>query len=138
MSPLIENLLKVEATNHRKIQEEIRRNLRWLGYHVKLEKKIWVGKKGKIDVFARKGSFSVGIEVDHSVIRKKSVEKLNALKPSLAIFLLKARKINYKEIYSRARSIRVKALLIHLAKKRVNRLGPYFFQNKFPIQIYCT
>ena len=40
MSPSIENLLKVQATDHRKIQEEIQENLRKLGYEVKLEKKI--------------------------------------------------------------------------------------------------
>ena len=75
MSPLIENLLKVEATDHRKIQEGIQRNLKNLGYDVKLEKKIWAGREGKIDVFAQKGNFSVGIEVDHSQLRKKSIEK---------------------------------------------------------------
>ena len=42
-------------------------------------------------MFARKGNYSIGIEVDHSLIRKKS-KKLNALKPDLAIFLLKAKK----------------------------------------------
>ena len=48
MNPLIESLLKVEATDHRKIQEEIQENLRKLGYEVKLEKKIWAGREGKI------------------------------------------------------------------------------------------
>ena len=88
MSPLIENLLNVRATDHRKIQEEIRRNLEELGYEVKLEKKIWAEREGKVDVFARKGNYSIGIEIDHSQIRKKSIDKLNALKPDLAIFLL--------------------------------------------------
>ena len=37
---LLENLLKVEATDHREIQEQIRKNLRSLGYYVKLEKKV--------------------------------------------------------------------------------------------------
>ena len=78
---LLENLLKVEATDHREIQEEIRKNLRSLGYYVKLEKKIWARREGKVDVFARKDNYSIGIEVDHSQIRKKSIEKLNALKP---------------------------------------------------------
>ena len=82
MSPLIENLLKVQATDHRKIQEEIQENLRKLGYEVKLEKKIWAGREGKIDVFAQKGNFTVGLEIDHSQLRKKSIEKLNTLKPS--------------------------------------------------------
>ncbi|MBA7595527.1 hypothetical protein ES703_02491 [subsurface metagenome] len=40
---LLENLLKVEATDHREIQEKIRKNLRSLGYYVKLEKKVWTG-----------------------------------------------------------------------------------------------
>jgi len=33
---LLENLLKIKATDHRKIQEEIKRNLEGLGYEVKL------------------------------------------------------------------------------------------------------
>ena len=75
MNPLIENLLKVKSTGHRGIQEEIKRNLEGLGYEVKLEKKIWADREGKIDVFAEKGNYTVGLEVDHSTIRKKSIEK---------------------------------------------------------------
>ena len=41
---LLENLLKVEETDHREIQEEIRKNLRSLEYYVKLEKKVWTGR----------------------------------------------------------------------------------------------
>ena len=36
MDSLIKNLLTVRATDHRKIQEEIKRNLEGLGYEVKL------------------------------------------------------------------------------------------------------
>jgi len=68
---LVKNLLKVEATDHREIQEQIRKNLRSLGYYVKLEKKVWTGQEGKVDVFAKKGNYSIGIKVDHSQIRKK-------------------------------------------------------------------
>lgn len=85
MDSLIKTLLNIKATNHRKIQEEIKKNLEKLGYEVKLEKKIWTGKEGKIDVFAKKDDQTIGLEVEHSTIRKKSIEKLNALKPSLAI-----------------------------------------------------
>lgn len=53
MSPLLENLLRIEETDHRKIQEQIMRNLRSLGYYVKLEKKVWTGREGKVDVFLR-------------------------------------------------------------------------------------
>jgi len=119
---LLENLLKVEATDHREIQEEIRRNLRSLGYYVKLEKKVWTGREGKVDVFAKKGNYSIGIEVDHSQIRKKSIEKLNALKPDLAIFLLKGKKINRKGNYLRSKLIKVNSLLVHLPKKKVQKI----------------
>ena len=104
---LINSLLNVKATDHREIQEEIRKNLRELGHNVELEKKVWAGRKGKIDAFAQKGNFSVGIEIDHSQIRKKSIEKLNELKPSLAIFLLKGENINKTATYSRAKIIKV-------------------------------
>ncbi len=127
---LIENLLKVQATDHRKIQEEIQRNLKNLGYEVKLEKKIWAGREGKIDVFAQKGNFSVGLEIDHSQLRKKSIEKLNTLKPSLAIYLLKAKNLNRKAIYLRAKLIRVNSLLVHLPDKRVEKIGPRFSEYK--------
>ena len=119
---LLENILKVEATDHREIQEEIRRNLRSLGYYVKLEKKVWTEREGKVDVFARKDNYLIGIEVDHSLIRKKSIEKLNALKPDLAIFLLKGKKINRKANYLRSKLIRVNSLLIHLPKKEVQKI----------------
>jgi hypothetical protein len=138
VSPLIESLLKVQATDHRKIQEEIRRNLEELGYDVELEKKIWAGRKGKIDVFAQKGNFSVGIEVDHFQLRKKSIEKLNELKPSLAIFLLKARNINRKATYLRAKLIRVNSLLVHLPAKRVEKIGPRFLESEDEFQNFAT
>jgi len=135
VSPLIQNLLKVQATDHRKIQEEIQENLEKLGYEVKLEKKIWAGREGKIDVFAQKGNFTVGLEVDHSQLRKKSIEKLNTLKPSLAIFLLKAENINRKATYSRAKLIKVNSLLVHLPEKKVEKIGPRFSEYKEEILV---
>lgn len=130
MDFLIKNLLQVKSTNHRKIQEEIKRNLEKLGYEVKLEKKIWAGREGKIDVFAQKGNYTMGLEVDHSQMRNKSIEKLNALKPNLAIFLLKAKRINWKAIYSRSKQIRVNSMLVHLASKKVEKIGPGFPEYK--------
>ncbi|PIP50977.1 hypothetical protein COX11_01175, partial [Candidatus Berkelbacteria bacterium CG23_combo_of_CG06-09_8_20_14_all_41_73] len=106
-----------------------------MGYEVKLEKKIWAGREGKIDVFARKGNFTVGIEVDHSQIRKKSIDKLNTLKPTLAIFLLKARNINRKATYSRAKLIRVNSLLVHLPNKKIEKIGPRFSEYKEEIPV---
>jgi hypothetical protein len=119
---LIKTLLDVRATGHRKIQEEIKRNLEGLGYKVKLEKKIWTGKEGKIDVFVQKDDQTIGIEVEHSTIRKKSIEKLNELKPSLAIFLLKGKKFNRKGNYLRSKLVKVNSLLIHLPTKQVQKI----------------
>ena len=123
MESLIKNLLGIEVTDHRGIQEQARKILRSLGYYVKLEKKIWIGREGKIDVFAKKGSYSIGIEVEHSTIRKKSIEKLNALKPSLAIFLLKGKKINKKGNYLRSKLIKVNSLLVYLSTKEVQEIS---------------
>jgi hypothetical protein len=68
-----------------------------LGYEARTEKEVWRNRKGRIDVFARKGSYSVGIEVDDCSIRMNSIEKLNALQPSLAVFVLKGHKYNWKK-----------------------------------------
>lgn len=73
-------------------------------------------------MFAKKGNYSIGIEIDHSQIRKKSIKKLNVLKPDLAIFLLKAKKINRKANYLRSKLIKVNSLLIHLPKKEVQKI----------------
>ena len=74
MNLIIENLLKVKATDHRKIQEETKRNLERLGYKVKLEKKIWIGREGKIDVFAKKGNRKKGTNIEFmKIIDKKNL-----------------------------------------------------------------
>jgi len=118
---LIKTLLAVKATDHRKIQEEIKSRLEEQGWQVKLEKKIWAEREGKIDVFAEKGGYSMGLEVDHCQIRHKSIRKLNYLKPNLAVFFMKAENINWPANRTRARQIRVNAVLIHAYKKKVER-----------------
>ncbi len=86
MDFLAENLLKIKTTDHSKIQAWIKRYFYDLGYYSRTEKEVWRNRKGQIDVFAQKGSRAVGIEVDHGSIRLNSIEKLNALKSSLAVF----------------------------------------------------
>jgi len=73
-------------------------------------------------VFAKKDNYSLGIEVDHSLIRKKSIKKLNALKPDFVIFLLKSKKINRKGNYLESKLIKVNSLLIRLLKKKVQKI----------------
>jgi len=111
---LVEDLLKIKTTDHSKIQAWIKRYFYDLGYYSRTEKEVWRDRKGRIDVFAQKGGYTVGIEIDHGSIRLNSIEKLNALKPSLAVFVLKGRTFNWKKTYSRFKFLEVKSLIIHL------------------------
>jgi hypothetical protein len=111
---LVENFLKIRTADHLKIQDWIKRYFYDLGYYSRTEKEVWRDRKGRIDVFAQKGGYTVGIEVDHGSIRLNSIEKLNALKPSLAVFVLKGRVFNWKKTYSRFKLLSVKSLIIHL------------------------
>jgi hypothetical protein len=86
MNYLVEDLLKIHTPHHSQIQWLIMRYFSRSGYEARTEKEVWRNRKGRIDVFAKKGSYSVGIEVDDCSIRMNSIEKLNALKPSLAVF----------------------------------------------------
>ena len=119
----IEEILKIKTLDHKEIQLQLQSIFRSLGYFVELEKKIQAKRPGRIDLFARKGNFSVGIEVDHSVLRLKSIDKLNALRPSLAIFILKSKNINIKKLESRTNLIRVKSLLVYLVEGKIKNLN---------------
>ena len=81
MDFLVEDLLKIKTADHSKIQAWIKRYFYNLGYYSRTEKEVWRDRKGRIDVFAQKGDYTVGIEIDHSSIRMNSIEKLNVLKP---------------------------------------------------------
>jgi hypothetical protein len=83
---LVENFLKIKTADHTKIQAWIKRYFYDLGYYSRTEKEVWRNRKGRIDVFAQKGNYTVGIEVDHGSIRLNSIEKLNSLKPSLDLY----------------------------------------------------
>jgi len=114
MNYLIEDLLKIHTPHHSQIQWLIMRYFSRLGYEARTEKEVWRNRKGRIDVFAQKGGYSVGIEVDGCSIRINSIEKLNALKPSLAVFVLKGHKYNWKKTYARFKYLKIKSLVIHL------------------------
>jgi hypothetical protein len=111
---LVEDLLKIKTADHSKIQAWIKRYFYNLGYYSRTEKEVWRDRKGRVDVFAQRGGYTVGIEIDHSSIRLNSIEKLNALKPSLTIFVLKARTFNWEKTYSRFKFLKVKSLIVHL------------------------
>lgn len=112
--------MKIEPAGHSEIQKQIKSMLESFGYSVKTEKQVDRNKnEGRIDVFAKKNNYWVGIEIDHSSIRLNSIDKLNALRPDLAVFILKARKIGYKKNYLKTGLLRVKSVIIHLHSKKI-------------------
>lgn len=86
MNYLVEDLLKIHTPHHTQIQRLIRDYFARCGYDSRTEKEVWRNRRRWSDVFAQKGGYTVGIEVDDCSIRMNSIEKLNALKPSLAVF----------------------------------------------------
>ena len=82
MNYLVEGLLKIHTPRHSQIQWLIMRYFSRLGYEARTEKEVWRNRKGRINVFAQKGSYLVGIKVDDCSIRMNSIEKLNVLKQS--------------------------------------------------------
>jgi hypothetical protein len=98
VSILAEDILKIRLIDHSKIQAWLKRYFYNLGYYSQTEKEVWRNRKGRIDIFAQKGNYTVGIEIDHGSIRLNSIEKLNALKPSLAVFVLKSKTFSWKTV----------------------------------------
>jgi len=120
---LVNQILGIKSSKHEEIQAQLRNILENLGYFVELEKEIQAKRPGRIDLFAIKNDFSLGIEIDHSLVRFKSIDKLNVLKPNLAIFILKSRSINDRGLESRLNLIRVKSTIIYLVGRRMRKLG---------------
>ena len=102
---------------------QLQRIFKNLGYFVELERKIKAKRPGRIDLFAKKDNFLVGIEIDHSLIRLKSIDKLNALKPNLAIFVLRSKNIKAEKNEQRLKLITVNSLLINLADGSIRKLN---------------
>ena len=119
VSVLLSQILRIDSTGHKEIQLQLQNIFKNSGYFVELEKKIKAKRRGRIDLFAKKDNFSVGIEIDHSVLRWKSIDKLNTLRPNLAIFILKSRNINIDELELRTNLIRVKSLLVYLVERKI-------------------
>jgi len=71
---LANDLLKIKTSDHSKIQAWIKRYFYDLGYYSRTEKEVWRNRRGRIDVFAQKSSYTVGIEVDHGSIRLNSID----------------------------------------------------------------
>lgn len=120
---LVDEILKIESIDHKALQAKIRNILKRLGCIVELEKKIKARRNGRIDLFATKDNFSIGIEIDHSSMRLRSIDKLNTLRPDLAIFVLKSQRINKRNLYLRRGLIKVNSLVVCLAQKRTKKLG---------------
>ncbi len=123
MNLLIKSILNIETADHKQIQEKIGEILMDLGYWVKPEYRILAKRGGKIDVVAKKDHYLIGIEIDHSSIRWKSIDKLNTLNPNLAIFILKSKIMSKTNNNLRSKLIKIRSLIIHLPKKKVYELN---------------
>lgn len=127
MNYLVSDLLKIHTPHHTQIQRQITDYFARCGYESRTEKTVWRDRTGRIDVFAQKGNYSVGIEIDDCAIRMNSIEKLNALQPSLAVFVLKGYKYNWKKTYSRFKLLEVESLIVHLQTGQYKcRIGDRF------------
>lgn len=69
MNYLVEDLLKIHTPHHSQIQWLIMRYFSRSGYESRTEKEVWRNRKGRIDVFAQKGSYSAGIKVDYRPLK---------------------------------------------------------------------
>lgn len=87
MNYLVQDLLKIHTPHHTQIQRLIRDYFARCGYDSRTEKEVWRNRRRWSDVFAQKGGYTVGIEVDGCLIRVNSIEKINALKPSGGFWL---------------------------------------------------
>lgn len=120
---LLSEILKIKSVDHKKIQLQLQSICSSLGYFVELEKKIQAKRPGRIDLFAKKDNFSIGIEIDHSLVRLKSIDKLNTFKSDLAIFILRSKNIKVEKNEQRLNLIKVNSLLINLADGSVRKLN---------------
>jgi hypothetical protein len=139
MNYLVSTLLKIHTPHHTQIQRQITDYFARCGYESRTEKTVWrdrTGRKatkgspayGRGNVFAQKGGYTVGIEIDDCAIRMNSIEKLNALQPSLAVFVLKGHKYNWKKTYARFKYLKVKSLVVHLQSVAIVYCGFFCFQ----------
>lgn len=108
--------------SHREIQRLIKKELENKGYIAEIETEVRLSdtKNGYIDITAKKGDFTLGIEIDHSVPRYKSVQKLNLLNPNLAIFILKTRYFSRGNIEKRTSVCKKPFMIINLLNKSVS------------------
>jgi len=136
MNCLVEDLLKIRTPHHSQIQWLVKNYFLRCGYEAKIEKQVWKTRKARIDVFAQKGNYTIGIEVDDCAIRINSIEKLNALQPSLAVFILKGYKLNWEKTYARFKYLKAKSLVIHLQTCQYKWIYPK--DNNFSKMNYCA
>jgi len=119
----LNQILEIKTVDHKEIQLQLRSIFRSFGYSVELEKKIQAKRPGRIDLVAKKGNFSIGIEIDCSLIRLKSIDKLNILEPDLAIFILRSKNTKFEENKQRLKIMKGNYLLINLADGSVRKLN---------------
>ena len=75
-------------------------------------------RKGRLDFYASRGNMEVVGEIDHSVPKKKSIEKCSKYPKALKVFVLRGDKIKYSETQRRIKNIK-NYLVIDLKRHKV-------------------
>ena len=131
--PFLKRIIAFGFNDHKVLQEKIRIILGEYGYEVRQEELIFVNptRNGRIDVTAYKPNEKIGIEIDYSTIREKSVQKLSNFNPDLAIFILRAPRINKIRNWQRLKSVKINYVVLDLFHKKIQllRVQKGFFQN---------
>lgn len=122
MNQVIQKILEIDNFSHKKIQNQLVNIFEQFRYDIHMEEHIQAERGGRIDIVARKNGQTVGIEIDHATIKRKSIDKLNQLNPDLAIFILKSERINREAIQPRLKLIKTNSLLIHLPTGKITNL----------------
>jgi len=119
---IAEEILKITSLSHDVVQNKIDLILKSKGFTVIKEFEIRTYRRGFIDVVARKDGIVVGVEIDGSIPRRKSIEKLNILHPDVAFIVLR-RKISKQrklEISERVNKLACpNFIVIDLCDKRI-------------------
>lgn len=129
---ILSDILAIPSNVHDSIQIRIYEILRKYGYAASVEHLLpgYNGdraRSGYIDVVSL-DPVRIGIEVDHSVPRNKSIEKLNLFKGELSVIVLKGAtaggRYKSEETAKRCANFKTQFAVLNLAQKKMVLSGP--------------
>ena len=129
---ILSDILAIPSNVHESIQNGICEILRKHGYAASMEHPLPGYRKdctrsGYIDVVSVNPT-RIGIEIDHSVPRNKSIEKLNFFKGELSVIVLKGAtaggRYKSEETVKRCANFKTQYAILNLAQKKMVLSGP--------------